>query len=174
MREWSIGTCHCGKRFIRTWSDLCRKCRPVDFTKAQQRREWHKHYIKRRNKDIQAYRKMQRERARRYYKIAAIPRRVKGREYARLYQHKIREEMLKAYGEKCTCCGETNRGFLTLDHVNNNGKLHRLAFKSGTLLDLRRRGWPKDGYTILCYNCNLGRARNKHICPHVSVIRLAA
>ena len=31
---------------------------------------------------------------------------------------------------------------------------------------LKRQGWPKDGYQLLCANCNQGRARNGGVCPH--------
>ena len=30
---------------------------------------------------------------------------------------------------------------------------------------LRRRGWPKDGYTLLCWNCN-AMTRFGRTCPH--------
>lgn len=27
-------------------------------------------------------------------------------------------------------------------------------------------GWPKDRYRLLCYNCNIARARHGGRCPH--------
>jgi hypothetical protein len=35
------------------------------------------------------------------------------------------QTVLAAYGGKCVCCGEAEEAFLTLDHVNNDGKQHR-------------------------------------------------
>jgi hypothetical protein len=32
--------------------------------------------------------------------------------------------------------------------------------------DLRRRGWPQDGYTLLCWNCN-AMTRGGKTCPHM-------
>lgn len=81
-------------------------------------------------------------------------------------RRKIRAEFVMAYGGRCTCCGESEADFLTLEHSNKDGMKHRQEFKGiGYLYDLRRRGWPKDGYTILCYNCNCV-TKNGRICPH--------
>lgn len=32
--------------------------------------------------------------------------------------------------------------------------------------DLRRRGWPQEGYRLLCWNCN-AMTRYGRTCPHV-------
>jgi hypothetical protein len=59
--------------------------------------------------------------------------------------------------------------FLTIEHLNRDGAEHRRQLNSGggssVWRDLRRRGWPKDGYTILCWNCNLA-TRFGELCPH--------
>ena len=35
---------------------------------------------------------------------------------------KIKDEFFAVYGGyRCNCCGETERMFLTLDHINNDG-----------------------------------------------------
>jgi hypothetical protein len=78
---------------------------------------------------------------------------------------------LKAYGgdpPKCECCGEANIGFLTLDHVNNDGHEHRKSAGEYTLFTwLARRGFPNDPPLVVrCYNCNLGRNNNGGECPH--------
>lgn len=81
---------------------------------------------------------------------------------------KLREQLLAAYGGKCTCpkCPETNQAFLTLEHVERDGREHRKAVGSHSYADLRRRGWPQDGYTLLCWNCNAG-SRFTGVCPHM-------
>lgn len=66
---------------------------------------------------------------------------------------------------KCNCCGETTLAFLTFDHLNNGGSAHRRTFKGSLMAQLRRDGYP-EGYQVLCFNCNCGRAVNKNICPH--------
>lgn len=87
---------------------------------------------------------------------------------ARRRQALARETIMK-YGGKCTCCGESNYLFLTLDHPNNDGFAHRHAVgtKGGTAFyhQLKKAGWPS-GLRVMCFNCNCGRARNGGTCPH--------
>ena len=68
---------------------------------------------------------------------------------------------------KCACrgCGETNPGFLTIDHINNDGALHRRQINLGRGSGIHFYHWLKknsypSGYQVLCYNCNCGRYRN--------------
>lgn len=69
---------------------------------------------------------------------------------------------------KCACCGEMLIGFLTIDHIDGDGKKQRIKLKisSGNTFYywLRRTGYPK-GYQVLCFNCNCGRYHNG-VCPH--------
>jgi hypothetical protein len=87
------------------------------------------------------------------------------------YIQKLRLEVLIHYGgnpPKCACCGERENRFLTLDHINNNGAEERRKISRVSAifyLYLIRNNYP-EGYRILCYNCNLGRAKNNGICPH--------
>jgi hypothetical protein len=85
----------------------------------------------------------------------------------------IRAEVLAAYGGKCECCSESNPGFLSIDHVNNDGKQHREELRGiGSAIYgwLKDQGCPQDGrFRLLCLNCNIGRARNGGICPHVEL-----
>jgi hypothetical protein len=95
---------------------------------------------------------------------------VKARQLAKSYREKLRIEFIKEYGGCCICCGEKEIAFLTLEHANRDGAAHRKLFhtSSGQLADLRKRGWPKGEYTILCFNCN--RATwELGICPHKKI-----
>ena len=87
------------------------------------------------------------------------------------YRTRIRQEFLDAYGNCCSCCGETIPEFLTLEHKRHDGKAHRAILKQSTViyLDLRRRGWPKDDYTIFCMNCNFATRYGKP-CPHQRIV----
>lgn len=93
-------------------------------------------------------------------------------QYSRNARKRVRQETFAAYGGMCVCCGEQILGFLTIDHIFDDGAKHReeigLKGKSGTPLYrwLRSQKFPKDRYQILCFNCNCGRARNGGICPH--------
>lgn len=83
------------------------------------------------------------------------------------YYYRLYHEAIMAYGGyRCACCGETEPLFLSIDHMNNDGKAHRTAVGAvGVFKDLRDRGWPP-GFQVLCMNCNHGRHRNGGICPH--------
>jgi hypothetical protein len=74
---------------------------------------------------------------------------------------------LEAFNSTCTCCGENDPRFLTLDHVNNDGNKHRETLKEHQIMrEAKNEGWPRAKYTCLCLNCNLGRSVNGGICPH--------
>ena len=107
-----------------------------------------------------------------------------GKPYQSAWYSKLRAEMIVAYGGACACCGETTPTFLCIDHMNRDGGAHRLslATRGGTggrsrdvYLDLRRRGWPRDRYQLLCFNCNFA-TRYGDLCPHRAnnLIHLAA
>lgn len=77
---------------------------------------------------------------------------------------------LKAFDFKCSCCGENDIRFLTLDHVQNDGYKDRSDNNSSDNLFILRRakdqGYDKTKYDCLCYNCNCGKQRNNGVCPH--------
>lgn len=87
----------------------------------------------------------------------------------------LRAEMLTAYGGCCSCCGEAHPSFLTLDHVNDDGRVHRaeMGGQNNVYTDLRRRGWPQEGFTLLCWNCHMARTYYG-TCPHKVATQLAA
>ena len=78
----------------------------------------------------------------------------------------LRMEMIIAYGGKCTCagCNEYRIEFLTLEHINSKGR-DKVSVGYMGWRNLKSLGWPKDNYTVMCYNCNQVR-RHGNICPH--------
>jgi hypothetical protein len=89
------------------------------------------------------------------------------------YRDKLRDEIIKQYGGKCVCCGESHFGFLTMDHPNNDGAEHRRKTGCGTGVKfyqwLRKNGYPKE-FQILCWNCNCGKRDNGGVCPHKEIL----
>ncbi len=83
---------------------------------------------------------------------------------------KLRKRVLRGYGGKCVCCGETEHHFLQLDHINNDGYLHRGNGKHRPgrtfYKSLIEAKYPGEHLQILCANCNMGKARCGGICPH--------
>jgi hypothetical protein len=80
---------------------------------------------------------------------------------------RLKRELLAAYGNWCECCGERHIEFLTLDHINGNGKAERAHHGQGKNFWhwLKKQGWPQGNYRILCMNCNFAR-RYRRPCPH--------
>ena len=69
------------------------------------------------------------------------------------------------YDIKCNCCGEREIEFLSLDHINNDGKKHR-EIVHNLYVWIIHKNYPP-GFQILCMNCNWAKGKDKdHICPH--------
>lgn len=81
-----------------------------------------------------------------------------------------RLELIEAYGGACECCGESEEAFLAIDHVNGNGREHRLIVGSHVYRDLQRRGWPREGFSLVCHNCHAAR-HLRGVCPHKVAVR---
>jgi hypothetical protein len=80
----------------------------------------------------------------------------------------LRRDAFNAYGGACACCKEQHSEFLTLDHVHNNGKQHRIEVggTKGVYQWAKKQGYPQDGsLRILCYNCHMSRSFLGY-CPH--------
>ena len=90
---------------------------------------------------------------------------------------RLRGEVQAAYGGRCACCGESEPAFLAVDHVNGDGAKERRDLKVGTGRKfygyLKRSGFPRGRYRLLCHNCNMGIALLSS-CPHQEVGRVEA
>jgi hypothetical protein len=90
-------------------------------------------------------------------------------EHARRYRHEVKQRAMDGYGGKCSCCGETELAFLTLDHINNDGAAHRkeLGYAGGQSFYhwVIKNDFPSL-LQVLCWNCNEGRRFNDGVCPH--------
>ncbi len=66
----------------------------------------------------------------------------------------IKLKVINHYGGKCTCCGEAELIFLTIDHINGGGRRHRKE-KGGLhfYIWLIHNNSPR-GFQVLCWNCN--------------------
>jgi len=80
---------------------------------------------------------------------------------------RLKIEVIKEYGGTCECCGETGLAALTIDHINGNGASERRLFGLGTRFYryLRKAGYPRNGYRVLCCNCNFALGWFGY-CPH--------
>lgn len=87
----------------------------------------------------------------------------------RVKRHR-RQEVLIYYGgdpPKCLCCGEKEKLFLTIDHIQGGGNKHRKEIRKagGIAMWLVKNGFP-EGFQVLCMNCNWGKYINSGKCPH--------
>lgn len=82
----------------------------------------------------------------------------------RLYEEK-KKLVMNTYGNKCSCCGEKEPKFLSMDHVDNGGTEHRRRMSGDIYRWLVKNNFPKN-FRILCHNCNHGRYLNGGVCPH--------
>ena len=91
----------------------------------------------------------------------------------RQYVRDLRLDVIAHLGGKCACCGETTLEFLAVDHINTDGAAHRRSLtRSGysgrshlVWADIRRRGYPRDEFQVLCHNCNAAKNLDG-ACPH--------
>ncbi len=82
------------------------------------------------------------------------------RRRARINGRKLKEEVLAKYSKDhiplCSKCGEKEIQFLCLDHVKNDGSVHRKTLSKGGLSIYRwakKNNYP-DELQTLCNNCN--------------------
>jgi hypothetical protein len=81
------------------------------------------------------------------------------------YGRKLKREMIDAYGGKCAICGENHFEFMTIDHINGGGTQHRKQI--GTMNQwLKKQGWPKDEFRLLCFNCNCSKIFSMNRCKY--------
>lgn len=102
--------------------------------------------------------------------------REKFKAYNKKSMLKLKREIMDAYGGACSCCGETELAFLTIDHIDGNGAEHRREMAAernspwgqaghATYRWLRKNNFP-EGFQVLCANCNCGKHWNGGVCPH--------
>lgn len=89
-------------------------------------------------------------------------------EKRRIFDRALKQEIVNVYGGKCECCGETIIEFLTIDHKKGDGAAHRreIGGKGRKLYAaIKKEGFPKDRYRLLCLNCNITLGFYGY-CPH--------
>lgn len=89
-------------------------------------------------------------------------RKVYMKEYHSSNRADAKRQVLDALGDHCACCGFRDVDFLTVDHINRNGKEHRKNRGSSMWRAVVKVGCPASEYRILCWACNgnAGRTSN--------------
>lgn len=92
------------------------------------------------------------------------------------YRDALRLEMIQAYGGHCQHCQEADPLVLVLDHINDDPELeYELAGTSSRggynlYRRLRREGWPKERFQLLCCNCNIKKEHKRRRDKMVEVL----
>lgn len=150
------------------WSKKFKEENPEEW--LQRRREYDREKKKRDRANPIKHEKMK-ESMRQYY--WRDPQRH--RDVANKKSKELRRKVFEHYGLTCSCCGENEYEFLTIDHINNDGAKHReeifgktwrSACGSRLYFWLIKNNFP-EGFQTLCYNCNCARAKQEDkVCPH--------
>jgi hypothetical protein len=85
------------------------------------------------------------------------------------YNARQRAKVYEHYGNECSCCGEKEWLFLSIDHIKGGGTRHWNSLNIKTMAQVYtwiiKHKYPKS-LRLMCFNCNCGRYRNGGICPH--------
>jgi hypothetical protein len=157
---------------------ICSKCNKElnleCFVKNKSEKDGHYHYCKkcrinirkeeyRKNKLNSNFIKKQKE----YSKWYGKNYKQKIKEAAKKQRIKLRKIIFNHYGKKCVCCGENDLFALTIDHINNDGYIHRKKISLAGHNFYRwliNNDFPK-GFQVLCWNCNEEKRGNNGILP---------
>lgn len=96
---------------------------------------------------------------------------VAARTKNKTFRVKNRKLVIEHYSNNkncCNCCGEKIYEFLSVDHIDGDGGIHRrsLNLRGGHHFYawLKQNDYPY-GYQILCFNCNMAKGQFG-VCPH--------
>jgi len=90
-----------------------------------------------------------------------------GQVNGKAFYENLKRRVFSFLGDKCTCCGETEPGFLNVDHivpvkyVMNGKRIKGLSFHKVYTDALTH----PEKYRLMCSNCNQA-IRFGRICPH--------
>lgn len=148
---------NCGSTDLQTQQGLvtCRRCSSINTTGTALRR-----IVRRKNGHCPQCGKIPED------GVFCVACRKKQNANKRLRARRLFDRILQYYGERCACCGETEKVFLTIDHIKGGGNQHRKIVKNGDKFHhwLIRNNFPA-GFQVLCFNCNCAKSR-VGVCPH--------
>jgi hypothetical protein len=89
--------------------------------------------------------------------------------YQKTARLRLKTEVMGRLGGCCACCGETQLEFLAVDHINGDGARHRQQYQRGSgqlYREVKKMGFPKHIFQVLCHNCNFSKYLGKGVCVH--------
>ncbi len=165
-----IGTCvRCHQSFQARGilQKYCDHCRDDAYREAM--RAYSATYYRRHPDRVKLANKIARAKRHDHYLLAYL---LASRAQQRRARERWRNGVLEKYSgpvPKCACCGESERDFLSIDHIA--GKARDEREKRGTPRAgyplyrwLIRNGYPA-GFQVLCMNCNVSKGKHGE-CVH--------
>lgn len=141
-------------------SNECKICHKINNQK------WYSDNTKKCGLQQKEYRIKNHDKVREIEKKSFLRNREKRLFGMRQYIIKLKDFVYKMYGDKCDCCGETNREFFAIDHINGGGTEERRKLGTrGILIMASKEGFQKEKYRLLCHNCNMSLGFFGY-CPH--------
>lgn len=158
----SLNTNECIIKRRKRWQKWADKNREYLNEWAGEYREKNREEIRKRHK---AWRDKNKERLREYTRKHYLEHKEEEKERKRKQHARAREKLIQYYGGKCICCGEKTIEFLSVHHINNDGKKQRSSMTMGTsYYRWMLKNKPLD-IAVLCHNCNLALGFYGY-CPH--------
>ena len=150
------------KEYMREW----RKKNPDKRYRKpySERKEYHKLYFQRNKKRLEKQKKEYYQKNKEYFKQKSNEWYERNKERKATEWASKRLRVIKHYGGKCSCCGETVIEFLAIDHIKSDGYLHRKSMKTNIYDWAIKNNYPKT-IQVLCHNCNNAKAFYGG-CPH--------
>lgn len=137
-------------------------------------REYMREYWKRNREKLNKQHQERREKDKEGYRAKERARYQKRKEELRERRKELRLKVISYYSQgknECACCGERHIEFLSINHIEGNGRNHRLKITGGRYRAgsnfyrwLIRNNYP-EGYNVLCMNCNFALGKYGY-CPH--------
>jgi len=138
---------------------ICKKCN------GKQSKIWYQNNRDKCNQSTKKWRQNNKDKYKQSNKKWRQNNRDKVNQLKREEYHRLVNEVIGAYGGKCACCGETRKEYLTIDHIDGNGRKHKREMGFQDIYHwLRQNNYP-EGFQVLCFNCNSGKG-NYSVCPH--------
>jgi hypothetical protein len=144
---------------------------PSEIARArhrEQKRSWDRSHLQNRRERCRRYRLRHRVQILAKRRLYYAKNRARLLDYCRSLAATLKAIVVSEYGGACSCCRESNIGFLTVEHVGGWGAEDR-RLNGHQIVRVYRRimalGFPET-FSVLCWNCNSGAYFNKGICPH--------
>lgn len=150
--------------YIKNRDRLLEYSKQYDKEHPERKREYRKKYYLEKEKDRRQHPEVKKKIKQRQ-KIYRQNHQAKIRERNRNRYQELRIKFFEMYGNSCTCCGESEPAFLSLEHKQGQpiGRKNKENTMQSTIRALSE--YRPDLFEVLCHNCNQAQ-KFGNPCPH--------